>query len=107
MGKEYRQTLLSAVYVNKKWIHKRCSGVRGDLSQVANRFRCRQCDGTIQEDDLAEDLMGDGETYGCVKSFCYLRDTLLFMCGRFWKVWSLIFFLLYEFKHWIVEGGLV
>ena len=34
--------------------------------------------GTIQEADLAEDLMVDGETYGCVKSFCYLGlgDTL-------------------------------
>ena len=39
-------------------------------------FRCRQCDGTIQEVDLAEDLMVDGETYECVKSFCYLGDTL-------------------------------
>ena len=46
-----------------KWIHKRCSGVRGDLSRVADGFRCRQCDGTIQEVDLAEDLMVDGETY--------------------------------------------
>ena len=33
-------------------------------------------DGTIQEVDLAEDLMVDGETYECVKSFCYLGDTL-------------------------------
>ena len=48
--------------VCKKWIHKRCSGVRGDLSPVANGFRCRRCDGTIQEVDLAEDLMVDGET---------------------------------------------
>ena len=62
--------------VCKKWIHKRCSGVRGDLSQVADGFRCRRCDGTIQEVDLAEDLMADGETYECVKSFCYLGDTL-------------------------------
>ena len=29
-----------------------------------------------QEVDLAEDLMVDGETYECVKSFCYLGDTL-------------------------------
>ena len=49
--------------VRKKWIHKQCSGVRGDLSHVADSFRCRQCDGTIQEVDLAEDLMVDGETY--------------------------------------------
>ena len=50
--------------------------MRGDLSLVANGFRCRQCDETIQEADLVEDLMVDGETYGCVKSFCYLGDTL-------------------------------
>ena len=31
---------------------------------------------TIQEADLAEDLMVDGETYECVKSFCYFGDTL-------------------------------
>ena len=71
VGKEYRRTLFSAQYV-KKWIHKWCSGVRGDLSRVADGFRCRRCDGTIQEVDLAEDLMVDGETYECVKSFCYL-----------------------------------
>ena len=49
VGKEYRQTLFSAQYVKK--------GVRGDLSRVADGFRCRRCDGTIQEVDLAEDLM--------------------------------------------------
>ena len=47
-----------------KWIHKRCSGVRGDLSRVADGFRCRRCDGTIQE---VEDLLVDGETYECVE----------------------------------------
>ena len=57
----------------KTWIHKRCSGVRGDLSRVADSFRCRRCDGTFQE---AEDLMLYGESYGCVKSFCYLGGTL-------------------------------
>ena len=63
-------------YVKKKWIHKRCSSVCGDLSRVADGFRCRRCDGTIQEADLAEDLMVDGETYKCVKSFYYVGDTL-------------------------------
>ena len=50
--------------------------MRGNLSRVADGFRCRRCDGTIQEVDLAEDLMVDGETYECVKSFFYLGDTL-------------------------------
>ena len=49
--------------------------MRGNLSRVADGFRCRRCDGTIQKGDLAEDLMVDGETYECVKSFCYLGDT--------------------------------
>ena len=33
------------------------------------------------------------------------RKELLFMCGRFWKVWSPIFSRLYLLKHRIVEGG--
>ena len=41
VGKECRQTLFSAQYVKKKWIRKRCSGVRGDLLRVADGFRCR------------------------------------------------------------------
>ena len=81
MGKEYRQTLFRAQYV-KQWINKRCSGVRGNLLRVADGFRCRRCDGTIQEVNLAEDLMVDGETYECVKSFCYLGDFLMEMVER-------------------------
>ena len=55
---------------------KRCSSVCGDLSREDDGFRCRRCDGTIQEANLSEDQMVDGETYACVKSFCYLGDTL-------------------------------
>ena len=36
--------------------------MRSDLSRVADGFRCRRCDGTIQ-DDLAKGIMVDGETY--------------------------------------------
>ena len=50
--------------------------MRGDLSRVADGFRCRRCVGTIQEVDLAEDLLVDGETYEYVQSFCYLGDIL-------------------------------
>ena len=57
VGEEYMQTVQCTVC--KIWIHKWCSG---DLLWVADGFRCRQCDGTIQEVDLAEDLMVDGET---------------------------------------------
>ena len=59
-----------------KWIHKQCSDVRGDLSLLADGFRCKRCDRIIQEADLARGQVVDIETYGCVKSFCYLADTL-------------------------------
>ena len=48
--------------------------MRGNLSRVADGVMCRRCGGSIQEADPAEDLMVDGETDGCVKSFCYLGD---------------------------------
>ena len=50
--------------------------MRSNLSRAADSFRCRRCDGTIQEAALVDDLMVDGETYECVKSFCYLGNTL-------------------------------
>ena len=72
VGKECRKTLLSALTVCIQWIHKRCSG---DLSLLADSFRCKRCDGTIQEADQAGGLVVYGETYGCVKSISYLGDT--------------------------------
>ena len=58
------------VYVNsvqctvcETWIHTWCSGVRGDLSLVVDGFRCKQCDRTIQEDQLVEDLVVDMERH--------------------------------------------
>ena len=35
-----------------------------------------RCDSTTQEANLTEDLVVDGETFGCVKILCYLGDTL-------------------------------
>ena len=57
----------------KQRIHKHYNRVCG-LSLVVDGFRCKRCDGTIQEADLHEDLVVDGETWMC--SFCYLGDAL-------------------------------
>ena len=60
-----------------KWeIIKRYSGVRGNLSSAVDGFRYKPSVGTIQEAGLAKYLVMDGETYGSVKSFCNLGDTL-------------------------------
>ena len=49
----------------------------GDLSRVADGFGCRRCDGTIQEVDLAEDLMVDGDTYELMCRVFVIWETLL------------------------------
>ena len=39
-------------------------------------FMSNRCDSTPQEADLDEDLVVDGETFGCVHMLCYLGYTL-------------------------------
>ena len=56
--------------------------MRGDLSRVADGFRCRRCDGTIHESDLAEDLMLDRDTYEGVKVFVIWETFLMEMVER-------------------------
>ena len=56
-GKGMQANSVQCTVCTKRKIHKRSSGMRGDFSRVADGFMCRRCDGTIQEADLAEDLM--------------------------------------------------
>ena len=58
--------------VCKQLIHKRRSGVHGDLSRVDNGFMCRTYDGTSQEAHL---VSGWRDIWMC-KEFSYLGDTL-------------------------------
>ena len=53
-----------------------------DLSRVADGFRCTQCDGTIPEVDIAEELMVDGETYECYRAFVIWETLFLEMVER-------------------------
>ena len=57
-GKEVQTNSVQCT-VCKNWIHKQCSGVCGDLLWVADGFRCKHCDGTVQEADLDEKLIVD------------------------------------------------
>ena len=61
-----------------KWVHRRCSGVKGALSVAATTFRCRRCKGNIPQANIDDQdgLTVDGETYGRVESFRYLGDVL-------------------------------
>jgi len=61
----------------KKWIHGKCSGVKGRLSDVRN-FSCSVCvigrhGNTVQEKEV---LLGEEGSLECVDKFCYLGDMI-------------------------------
>ena len=62
----------------RKWVHRKCSNVRGDLEEAFPTFRCRRCKGNVPQADPVdqEGFTVEGETYGAVESFCYLGDVL-------------------------------
>ena len=61
----------------KKWVHKRCSGVKGSLRNASQSFICRYCkvdrpttDGLLHLD------IGNGVSLEKEDKFCYLGDML-------------------------------
>ena len=58
----------------KKWVHKRCSGVKGALQKVEGVFQCERCVGGVVVDNAKEDCVIDD--VGRVESFVYLGDEL-------------------------------
>ena len=59
-----------------KWVHKRCSGVKGRLQCIAG-FVCRTCTTPVERvNHLPERISIDGDEFGVVDDFCYLGDAL-------------------------------
>ena len=60
-----------------KWIHKRCSGVKGRL-RIGTDFKCAKCDekelGSIEE--KKDMVLGQDSILECVDRFCYLGDMI-------------------------------
>ena len=61
----------------EKWVHKRCSGVKGNLQNVVD-FTCKKCAEPVESVDLNLDeksqfVLNSGEVLECVDKFCYLR----------------------------------
>jgi len=57
-----------------KWVHKRCSGVKGALKKVEGIFQCKCCTDGVVAEDVEEYCVIDG--IGRVVSFVYLGDGL-------------------------------
>ena len=68
----------------KKWIHKRCSGVKGSLLKASQLFFCRSCKvDRVMTDWFNTDLhldIGNGLSLEKVDKFCYLEDMLIVAC---------------------------
>ena len=68
--------------VCKKWVHKKCSGLKGRLKADV-MFTCSVCVSgvciaTVQVKEK-EVSLGDAGSLECVDKFCYLDD--MFGCG--------------------------
>ena len=62
----------------KKWVHKKCSGVKGKLKEDPG-YRCAKCIGGCCIEGSAaeyEVVLEDGSSLECVNRFCYLGDML-------------------------------
>jgi hypothetical protein len=60
-----------------KWIHKKCSGIKGNLMSSMNMFKCRRClrGQTTEVSSKGLDI-GNGNILEKVRKFCYLGDML-------------------------------
>ena len=62
----------------RRWVHKRCSGISGKLSNVD--FHCRRClkdeKDLFQSVLLKEVVIEPNVKLECVPKFCYFGDTL-------------------------------
>jgi hypothetical protein len=65
--------------VCKKWVHKRCSGIKGRL-KVGGEYKCPVCDGLKAKPDGSSELkeirLGQDGRLECVDRFCYLGDMI-------------------------------
>jgi hypothetical protein len=62
----------------QKWVHKKCSGVKGSLQKLTTEFKCSVCNNPpgTQARTETEIHMGDGVKLEKVDKFSYLGDTV-------------------------------
>ena len=58
-----------------KWVHKRCSGIKGSLARVDN-FECKCCRGDVKSQRGEETIKLDWDNLEVEDKFCYLGDML-------------------------------
>ncbi|MBJ5468736.1 hypothetical protein JGG40_23790 [Salmonella enterica subsp. enterica serovar Derby] len=59
-----------------KWVHKRCSQMKGKLATASLTFICAKCTGQVADCDKGDERfdIGNGVSLEKVERFCYLGD---------------------------------
>ena len=60
----------------QKWVHQKCSGIKGSMSKVAKSFICRSCLNPVTSAVRTSVDIGVGAKLELVDKFCYLGDML-------------------------------
>ena len=67
----------------QKWVHKKCSGIKGSMSKVAKSFICRGCLNLVTSAGHTSVDIGASAKLELVDKFCYLGGHV--ECG--WRRW--------------------
>ena len=60
----------------QKWVHKKCSDIKGSMSKVAKSFICRGCLNPVTSAVRTSVDIGASAKFELVDKFCYLGDML-------------------------------
>jgi len=60
----------------QKWVHKKCSGIKGSMSKVAKSFICSGCLNPVASAGRTSVDIGASAKFESVDKFCYLGDML-------------------------------
>ena len=60
----------------QKWVHKKCSGMKGSISNVMKSFICRGCVNPVTSTGYTSVDIGVSENLELVDKFCYLGEML-------------------------------
>jgi len=60
----------------QKWVHKKCSGIKGSMYKVMKSFICIGCSNPVISTDRTSVDIGASANLEVVDKFCYLGDML-------------------------------
>jgi len=60
----------------QKWVHKKCSGIKGSMYKVMKLFICRGCSNPVISTGHTSVDIGASANLEVVDKFCYLGDIL-------------------------------